>query len=152
MEAIFETNPVFLSSLLGDLKTGKIQLPDFQRGWVWDDERIRGVLASVSRSFPIGALMVLETGGETQFHPRPVEGVDLPKESRSGTARSRWATAIDFTVSGDNLRQGRRNDEHPQAAHQAVVLFRYGARAGLGRGPRGCDYRSARRPYCAHPD
>jgi hypothetical protein len=80
MEAIFETNPVFLSSLLGDLKTGKIQLPDFQRGWVWDDERIRGVLASVSRSFPIGALMVLETGGETQFHPRPVEGVDFPKE------------------------------------------------------------------------
>src|ERR1700733_1983080 len=80
MEAIFETNPVFLSGLLGDLKTGKIQLPDFQRGWVWDDERIRGVLASVSRSFPIGALMVLETGGETRFHPRPVEGVDLPKE------------------------------------------------------------------------
>jgi uncharacterized protein with ParB-like and HNH nuclease domain len=70
MEAIFETNPVFLSSLLGDLKIGKIQLPDFQRGWVWDDERIRGVLASVSRSFPIGALMVLETGGETRFHPR----------------------------------------------------------------------------------
>ena len=31
MEAIFETNPAFLSSLLADLKTGKIQLPDFQR-------------------------------------------------------------------------------------------------------------------------
>lgn len=46
MEAIFETNPVFLSSLLGDLRTGRIQLPDFQRGWVWEDERIRGVLAS----------------------------------------------------------------------------------------------------------
>jgi uncharacterized protein with ParB-like and HNH nuclease domain len=81
MEAIFETNPVFLSSLLGDLKTGKIQLPDFQRGWVWEDERIRGVLASVSRSFPIGALMVLETGGETRFHPRPVEGVELAGKS-----------------------------------------------------------------------
>jgi hypothetical protein len=80
MGAIFETNPVFLSGLLGDLKTGKVQLPDFQRGWVWDDERIRGVLASVSRSFPIGALMVLETGGETRFHPRPVEGVELPHE------------------------------------------------------------------------
>ncbi len=80
MEAIFETNPVFLSSLLGDLKTGKIQLPDFQRGWVWEDERIRGVLASVSRSFPIGALMVLETGGETRFHPRAVEGVQLAND------------------------------------------------------------------------
>jgi hypothetical protein len=63
-----------------DLKTGKIQLPDFQRGWVWEDERIRGVLASVSRSFPIGALMVLETGGETRFHPRLVEGVELAKD------------------------------------------------------------------------
>jgi type I restriction enzyme, R subunit len=30
MEAIFETNPVFLSSLLADLRSGKIQLPDFQ--------------------------------------------------------------------------------------------------------------------------
>jgi hypothetical protein len=27
MEAIFETNPVFLSSLLADLRSGKIQLP-----------------------------------------------------------------------------------------------------------------------------
>jgi hypothetical protein len=80
MEAIFETNPVFLSSLLGDLNSGKIQLPDFQRGWVWDDERICGLLASVSRSFPIGALMMLETGGKTRFHPRPVEGVDLTKD------------------------------------------------------------------------
>jgi hypothetical protein len=78
MEAIFETNPVFLSNLLTDLKAGKIQLPDFQRGWVWEDERIRALLASVSRSFPIGALMTLETGGETKFHPRPVEGVTLP--------------------------------------------------------------------------
>jgi hypothetical protein len=56
---------------------GKIQLPDFQRGWVWEDERIRALMASVSRSFPIGALMTLETGGETKFHPRPVEGVSL---------------------------------------------------------------------------
>jgi uncharacterized protein with ParB-like and HNH nuclease domain len=77
MEAIFETNPAFLSGTLDDLKTGKIQLPDFQRRWVWEDERIRGVLASVSGSFPIGAIMVLETGGETKFLPRPLEGVKL---------------------------------------------------------------------------
>ena len=78
MEAIFETNPVFLSSLLVDIRAGRVQLPDFQRGWVWEDERIRALLASVSRSFPIGALMTLETGGDTKFHPRPVEGVTLP--------------------------------------------------------------------------
>jgi len=44
--------------------SGKIQLPVFQRGWIWDDNRIKGLLASVAKSFPIGA-MLLETGKKT---------------------------------------------------------------------------------------
>jgi len=72
----FTTNPITLKTLLEGLKEGTIQLPDFQRGWVWDEERIRGVLASVSRSFPIGAVMMLQTGGETRFKIRPVQGVE----------------------------------------------------------------------------
>lgn len=67
---------------LGDVLTkvvqGKLQLPDFQRGWVWDDEHIRSLLVSIARSFPIGAVMLLETGGQTRFQVRPVEGVELP--------------------------------------------------------------------------
>src|SRR5205085_1835945 len=55
-----------------------IQLPDFQRGWVWDDEHIRSLLVSIARSFPIGAVMLLETGGEARFQVRPLEGVALP--------------------------------------------------------------------------
>src|SRR6202012_3268600 len=31
-------------------------------------------IASVSRAFPVGALMSLETGGPVNFKPRPVEG------------------------------------------------------------------------------
>jgi hypothetical protein len=51
-------------------------LPDFQRGWVWDDDRIRALLASVSMSYPVGVVMLLETGGEGgRFKPRRVEGV-----------------------------------------------------------------------------
>lgn len=54
---------------------GKIQLPDFQRGWVWDDNRIKGILASVAKSFPIGAVMLLETGNESvRFKTKVVEG------------------------------------------------------------------------------
>ena len=41
---MFTTNPIQLSVLLDDVHTGKIQLPDFQRGWVWDDERIKDLL------------------------------------------------------------------------------------------------------------
>lgn len=49
-------------------------MPDFQRGWVWDDEGLRSLLASISRSFPVGAVMTLQTGGEVRFKPRPIEG------------------------------------------------------------------------------
>src|SRR5699024_5492571 len=50
--------------------------PDFQRGWVWDDNHIKSLLASITLAYPIGALMLLETGGDgVRFKPRPVEGV-----------------------------------------------------------------------------
>jgi hypothetical protein len=55
-----------------------LQLPDFQRGWVWDDDHIRSLLASVSLSYPIGAVLMMETGGpDGRFKPRLVEGVQL---------------------------------------------------------------------------
>lgn len=72
---MFQTNPFDLGTLLKDVEAGKIQLPDFQRGWVWEDERIRGLLDSISRRFPIGAVMTLEAGGEINFKTRLVEGV-----------------------------------------------------------------------------
>lgn len=72
---MFKANPIPLKNLLNGVKDYRIQLPDFQRGWVWDDDRIRELLASISRGFPIGALMMLENGGDIQFSSRPVEGV-----------------------------------------------------------------------------
>lgn len=76
--ATFDSTKESLGSMLGDIQSGEIQLPDFQRGWVWDDSHIRSLLASVSRSFPIGAVMMLQTGNpDVKFKPRPVEGVTI---------------------------------------------------------------------------
>jgi hypothetical protein len=75
-DATFDSTKVSLQDLLKNIRSGKIQLPDFQRGWVWDDDRIRSLIASLSVSFPIGALMLLETGGQgIRFKPRPVQGI-----------------------------------------------------------------------------
>ena len=82
--AQFTTHPVLLKSLLGDVETGKIRLPDFQRGWVWDDYRIRSLIASISRGFPVGAVMTLQAGGEINFKTRLVEGVDGEPTSEIG--------------------------------------------------------------------
>ncbi|HOO52069.1 MAG TPA: DUF262 domain-containing protein [Alphaproteobacteria bacterium] len=73
----FETIEPNLGELLANIRVGKIQLPDFQRGWVWDDNRIRSLIASVSMSYPIGAIMTMETGDNYRFLPRTFEGVSL---------------------------------------------------------------------------
>ncbi len=72
----FKTNPVALEELLRHCSVGRIQLPDFQRGWVWDEERIRSLIASISQAFPVGALMTLEMkpGAAQVFARRPLEG------------------------------------------------------------------------------
>lgn len=72
----FDSTKLALSAVLNQIVEGKIQLPDFQRGWVWDDEHIRSLLVSIARAFPIGSIMLLEIGGEAKFQIRPVEGVD----------------------------------------------------------------------------
>ncbi len=62
-DCTFSTRELALSDLLSQIGKREVQLPDFQGGWVWDDNRIRSLLASVSRSYPIGALVLLEIGG-----------------------------------------------------------------------------------------
>ena len=64
-----------LKVLMQQVASGAAQLPDFQRGWVWDDGRIRALIYSVIRNFPVGAAMFLEYGNpEIQFRYQPIEG------------------------------------------------------------------------------
>ena len=76
----FQTIEPSLGELLKDIDTKKIQLPDFQRGWVWDDNRIRALIASVSLSYPIGAVMTMEVSDSVRFHPKIFEGVTITPE------------------------------------------------------------------------
>lgn len=71
---MFELLQPRLSDLLRDAHEGRLQLPDFQRGWVWEENAVASLLASIARSFPVGAALTLRSGGEVRFKPRPVEG------------------------------------------------------------------------------
>jgi hypothetical protein len=82
VEKKFTSDEVPLAQILEEARTGVLQLPDFQRGWVWDDDHIASLLASISMSYPIGAVMTLQTGNEdVRFRPRPLEGVELTKQT-----------------------------------------------------------------------
>lgn len=79
---LFDSTKRSLYSILDNVRDGKIQLPDFQRGWIWDDFRIKGLIASIAKSFPIGAVMLLEYGHDAMtFKTRPVESVKLTDPS-----------------------------------------------------------------------
>ena len=65
-----------LSQLLQEVASGKMQLPDFQRPWTWDDNRIQGIIASLSQGYPMGAIMRLQYGNpDIRFKYRAIEGV-----------------------------------------------------------------------------
>lgn len=71
-----------LGQYLGWTRSGEIQLPDFQRGYKWEDERIRQLLVTVLRGHPLGAVMLLKTGNsQVRFKPRAIEGVRLTPET-----------------------------------------------------------------------
>ena len=70
-----KTNDRQLIELMKEVDSGAAQLPDFQRGWVWDDGRIRSLILSVIHNFPVGAAMFLEYGNESiHFKHKPIEG------------------------------------------------------------------------------
>jgi len=74
----FDITKYFLLDLMKDIKSGRIQLPDFQRDWVWDDTHVRRLLASISLAYPIGAVMMLQQGiQQRQFKPRLIDGVTI---------------------------------------------------------------------------
>ena len=78
IESTFTSDKQNLSELLSQIHHGKIQLPDFQRGWIWDEERIVDLIESISNSFPIGTIMLLQTGGkDITFKPRPIDGAPI---------------------------------------------------------------------------
>lgn len=71
-----QTNDRPISELMISINKGAIQLPDFQRGWVWEDGRIKALIASITNNYPVGAAMFFEYGNDNiRFKYRVIEGV-----------------------------------------------------------------------------
>lgn len=81
-----ESKDTLISDLVTDIHEGKLQLPDFQRGWVWDDNRIKALLASITNLYPVGAAMFLNYGNDSiHFKYRTIEGCPISSSSTKPT-------------------------------------------------------------------
>ncbi len=51
----------FIEDLINDLKRGRIRIPSFQRGFVWDPDRVLYLMDSIYKGFPFGSILLWRT-------------------------------------------------------------------------------------------
>lgn len=54
-------NYFFIEDLIQDIKRGRIRIPSFQRGFVWDKDRVRYFIDSIYKGFPFGSVLIWRT-------------------------------------------------------------------------------------------
>ena len=57
-----------VSTILDHIDSGHMALPEFQRGYVWNRDQVRGLLSSLYRRHPVGGLLVWATESKTADH------------------------------------------------------------------------------------
>ncbi|RNE89815.1 DUF262 domain-containing protein [Marichromatium sp. AB32] len=57
-----------ISDILNHIDNGHMALPEFQRGYVWNRDQVRGLFDSLYRRHPVGSLLVWATDARTATH------------------------------------------------------------------------------------
>ena len=66
MASIFKTISWQVSQLVADIHSGKIQLPDLQRPFVWPSAKVRDLFDSMYRGYPVGELMFWDVAAQDE--------------------------------------------------------------------------------------
>lgn len=84
------------------IEAGDYGLPEFQRTFVWDDEKVRKLWDSVYRGFPIGQIMLWEPSGDFPMRSLGRWQVDLARPSRCAVIDGQQRlTALWLVLKGD---------------------------------------------------
>ncbi len=57
-----------ISTILDHIDNGHMALPEFQRGYVWNREQVRGLFDSLYKRHPVGGLLVWATESQSAAH------------------------------------------------------------------------------------
>ena len=77
-----QTTTYSLSALLGRVRDKSLTIPRFQREFVWRESAVRSLIDSISRSYPIGSLLLLDKKPDLPLATRDIQAMireeDLP--------------------------------------------------------------------------
>lgn len=79
------------TSLIGDIKAGRLKIPQFQRDFVWSMSNSAKLLDSIVKGYPVGTFIIWNT--DERFKSlRNIGNLDLPEPTRN--------TNVDYVLDG----------------------------------------------------
>lgn len=73
-----------LMKVLDDLRKGNIQIPPFQRDFVWQQDDVRALFDSIKNNYPIGSILLWKPERPYDWSPvQSISGIHLPQSSES---------------------------------------------------------------------
>lgn len=70
-----QTAPIKLPKLLTLIKSGKFEIPQFQRSFVWKDNQVKLLIDSIAKGYPIGSFLLMNKDEELELKSRSIEAV-----------------------------------------------------------------------------
>ena len=71
------SDPLNIRKLMEELQSGRMRVPNFQRGFVWDPERVAYLMDSLYKGYPFGSVLLWRTK-QTLDYERDLGPFTLP--------------------------------------------------------------------------
>ena len=98
-----------VSTILDYIDSGHMALPEFQRGYVWNRDQVRGLMGSLYRRHPVGCLLVWGTESKDAEHRGDTDlAPGIVKLLLTGSSASLLYTALSVARSRNSLTVIRR--------------------------------------------
>ncbi|MGH3282870.1 MAG: DUF262 domain-containing protein, partial [Trebonia sp.] len=68
-----------LAAILDQIDSGSMLLPEFQRGYVWNRDQVRGLMRSLYLEYPVGGLLIWETHADGTLVGGAAGGTGAPR-------------------------------------------------------------------------
>ena len=102
--AQFDVNSTSVENIISSIKAGEIAIPEIQRPFVWDASKVRDLMDSLYKGFPVGYIIVwknpdirLKEGSFTPAYARRRTFASI--RFAPATARTRIPTFVEETIS-----------------------------------------------------
>ena len=125
--------------ILDQIDLGSIALPEFQRGYVWNRDQVRGLMQSLYLGYPVGSLLVWVTPNPVWRTRGAARSSPRLREAPARRAAARHLALRPCPRKGPSLLRGERARFHGPAispGRRGVLLLPAAQDAGRSAGGR----------------